>query len=179
MTVIAAGRLRLESLKESDATDRYAAWLNDPEVNRFLESRFSVQSVESCRNYISNMRADPLSHLFGMFDLESGMHIGNIKIFVARPVHRTGEIGLLIGEKPFWGKGLAADAIRAVTRWAFEFLELEKLEANCYDENIASLRAFLKSGYSVEGYRRKSYLSGERRIGAFTLGILRGESGAG
>jgi [ribosomal protein S5]-alanine N-acetyltransferase len=176
MTLILSGRLRIRSLTQDDVTEGYALWLNDPEVNRYLESRFTVQTVESCRQYVRDAEADPSAHLFGLFDRHSGKHIGNIKIVVVSTVHRSGEIGLFIGEKSYWGLGFATEAIGALTKWCFESLSLEKIEAGCYDENLASVRAFLKSGYTVEGYRRNSYLCGARRVGAFRLGISRGES---
>jgi ribosomal-protein-alanine N-acetyltransferase len=175
MTVILTDRLRMRPLTGSDVTELYALWLNDPDVNRNMESRFSVQTIDSCLRYVAAMNEDPFSHLFGMFDCDSELHIGNIKIGFINPIHQTGEIGLLIGEKSYWGKGFATEAIRALTRWGFDTLNLEKIEAGCYDENLGSVRAFLKAGYSVEGYQRNSYVSGGRRIGSFRLGIVRSD----
>ncbi len=176
MTVILTDRLRIRSLTRNDVTERYVRWLNDADVNRYLESRFLVQSIDSCLRYVAEMEADQFSHLFGMFDRDSDVHIGNIKIGYISSIHRRGEIGLFIGEKSYWGRGLATEAVRAFTRWCFDALGLEKVEAGCYDENLASVRAFLNAGYAVEGYQRKSFVSGERRVGSFRLGILRSEA---
>lgn len=175
MKPIVSERLHMRPLVQGDVGEKYVEWLNDPEVNRYLESRFAVQSVESCRQYVAAAEQNPRSHLFGVFDREQIRHIGNIKVDLVSELHQIGEIGLLIGDKSYWGRGLATEAIRAVTLWCFESLDLEKIEAGCYDENLASVRAFLKSGYVVEGYRRQSYKSGGRRVGAFRLGIVRND----
>ena len=80
MSKIETARLTLRPLQASDATQAYADWLNDPEVNRYLETRHSPQSLESCAAFIEQCNADSSSHLFGIFNRASGQHIGNAKI---------------------------------------------------------------------------------------------------
>lgn len=168
-------RLLFRPLEQNDVTERYADWLNDPEVNRYLEIRFSQHTVESCSEFVKETNADQQSHLFGIFDKSSGLHIGNIKIGFINSHYSSGQLSLFIGEKAYWGKGIATEAISAITNWAFEVLALERVEAGCCDENTGSLRAFLKAGYTVEGYFRKNTVINGRRIGGFWMGILRDE----
>ena len=99
----------------------------------------------------------------------SGEHICNIKVGAISQIHNSGILSLFLGEKSCWGKGYATEAIAAVTRWGFLERGLRRIEAGCYDENLGSLRAFLKAGYSVEGFRRKSYVFEGRPIGAFLM----------
>jgi [ribosomal protein S5]-alanine N-acetyltransferase len=173
MKNVISERLLFRLLNEQDVTSRYVGWLNDPEVNSFLETRFVKQSLESCREYVSCVENDPLSHLFGIFDKKSLEHIGNIKLGFINEHHKSAQISLFIGEKNWWGKGYATESIRVITNWGFDELELERIEAGCYDSNVGSLRAFLKVGYSVEGYLRGGFVSGGKRIGGFWMGMLR------
>lgn len=175
METIVSQRLLFKILTDADVSEQYVLWLNDPEVNRFLETRFAPQTVESCRQFVASMALDPNSHLFGIFEKTGARHIGNIKLGFIKPMHCSGQLSLFIGEKSCWGKGYATEAVRAVTQWGFSALGLERMEAGCYDENLGSLRAFLKAGYSVEGYMRSSVVSGDRRVGCFWLGVLKGE----
>lgn len=176
MTIIESERLLFRTLGEEDVTVHYLSWLNDPQVNQFLETRFLLQTLESCNKFVSDMNADPFSHLLGIFDKDSLKHIGNIKLGFINKYHQTGQLSLLIGEKSCWGKGYATESIKIITRWGFNTLDLQKINAGCYDTNIGSLRAFLKSGYSVEGFFRNSVVSANgRRIGSFWLGILRSD----
>lgn len=175
MAEILSPRLRFRTLDTADVSEQYVSWLNDPEVNRFLETRFVCQSLESCAGFVAAMNRDPNSHLFGIFEQSTQCHIGNIKLGFIEKHHHSGQLSLLIGEKKCWGRGYATEAIRALTLWGFGALGLERIEAGCYEENIGSLRAFLKAGYSVEGYFRKSVVSDGRRVGCFWLGILRHE----
>src|SRR5205814_2669717 len=84
---------------------------------------------------------------------DNDQHIGNIKLGPIHWIHRYAEIGLLIGEKSCWGQGYASEAIRLVTTYAFERLNLHKVTAGCYATNVGSVRAFEKAGFVREGVR--------------------------
>lgn len=168
-------RLMLRPLTAADATATYAAWLNDPEVNRFLETRHAVQTVESCAEFIECTNRDPDSHLFGVFHREGGVHLGNAKLGFINRHHGTTELSLFIGEKTYWNQGLGREIVRALTAHAFGDLGLERVQAGCYEDNLASLRAFLRVGYSVEGFYRRHVVLDGRRTGVFRLGMLKDE----
>ena len=175
MTSITSERLLLRTLNSEDVTERYVGWLNDPQVNRFLETRFVTHTLESCRKFVSQMEQDPCSYLFGIFDKETLEHLGNVKLGFINPHHKKGQLSLLIGEKSIWGKGYATEAVRTITQWGFDELGLERIEAGCYETHLASKHIFLKIGYTVDGYFRSSVAFEGRRIGAFMLSILRNE----
>lgn len=162
-----------------DATERYASWLNDPNVNQYLETRFSPQTVDACASFIESCNADENSCLLGIFDSTdepTPPHIGNIKIGFINRHYDVGQLSLFIGEPSCWGKGYATEAIQAVSQYGFRTLNLEKIEAGCYEKNTASLRAFLNVGYSVEGFLRSSVVDTQgKRSGIFRLGLLRSE----
>lgn len=153
----------MRPLREEDATPTYAAWLNDPEINQYLETRYATQSVESCKEFIRDCNADPNSHLFGVFAKDTDTHIGNAKLGFIKPRHRTGQFSLFIGDKNYWGKGVSVEVISGVTHFGFETLGLVRVEAGCYEPNRAALHMMLKAGYQEEGRLRSHVeLAGER-----------------
>jgi len=101
MSAIKASRLYLRPLLESDATQRYVDWLNDSEVNQYLETRHSVQTVDSCRLFIEQCNKDDSAHLYGVFLQDSDKHIGNAKIGFINKRYARGELSLFIGDKNF------------------------------------------------------------------------------
>lgn len=175
MENIETKRLYLRPLSESDVTQTYADWLNDPEVNRYLETRHSTQSVESCITFVQKCNQDNSSHLFGVFLKEGSVHIGNAKLGFINHFHSTAQLSLFIGEKSCWGKGLAFEIVHGLTEYGFKQLGLERIEAGVYEDNLASLRVFLKVGYNVDGFLRSHVVSNNRRTGSFWLGILKNE----
>lgn len=175
MSVIETKRLYLRILSDQDATTDYVDWLNDPEVNQYLETRHSIQSVNSCKAFIKQCNEDKNAHLYGIFLKEGNKHIGNTKIGFINEQYARGELSLFIGEKSCWGKGLAGEVVQALTQYSFESLGLKRIEAGCYENNLGSLRVFLKAGYTLEGFRRSHVSSSGSRQGCFVLGIINGE----
>lgn len=172
MAKIETNRLYLRDLTVSDVNKKYVDWMNDPEVNRYLETRHSKQTIQSCSRFIQDCNADTASHLFGIFFKESGAHIGNAKIGFINPFYQRGQVSLFIGEKQFWGTGLSSEVVRGLTNYGFKCLGLHRLEAGCYEDNLASLKVFLKAGYTLEGFMRDQVILDNRRLGCFWLGIL-------
>lgn len=165
-------RFTFRILKIEDVSDRYISWLNDSDINKFLETRFQVQTRESCESFVLAMQEDPSHYLFGIFDNESGLHIGNIKLGFIDANHKKAQISFFIGDKTFWGRRCAIESIECVTKWGFETLRLTRIEAGCYEENFASIRAFLRVGYIVEGFQRSAFKFEEQNIGCFLLGMI-------
>jgi RimJ/RimL family protein N-acetyltransferase len=165
-------RIYLRPLDEGDCTETYVAWLNDPAVNRFLETRHSPQTLESVREYVRGVNVRDGEHLFGIFMKPSDRHIGNIKVGPVHPRHAVADVSLFIGARDQWGKGYAADAIAALSRHAFGSLGVQKLSASMYRDNESSQRAFIKVGYRREGERRAHYVLDGQRSDIIDYGLI-------
>ena len=72
-------------------------------------------------------------------------------------IHRTAELGLVIGEKDQWDKGHGTEVSWLVTKYAFLTLNLNKINARIFAENERSLKAALRIGYRVEGEQAEQY----------------------
>lgn len=149
----------LSSLTLEDVSLNYLSWLDNPQVNQFLETRFETQSVESINDYILKSLKNSNEYLFAIRTIESNKHIGNIKLGPINNNHKLGDISLFIGDTNFWGKGVAVEAIKTITKFAFDKLGLYKISAGAYAENTASTKAFIKAGYKEDGIRKKHFLS--------------------
>jgi ribosomal-protein-alanine N-acetyltransferase len=165
---IDAPRLYLREVVPSDATERYAAWMNDPEVTRFMETRSTSHTVQDLRQYIEAMRRKPDTLFLAIVLRDGDRHIGNIKLGPVERVHRSADVALMIGDKASWGRGYAAEVIAAVSDHAFQHLGVRKLTAGCYAGNVGSRRAFEKAGYHIEATRRSQYFCD----GVFQDGLL-------
>jgi ribosomal-protein-alanine N-acetyltransferase len=166
-------RLVLRALEAADLNATYLGWLNDPVVNRYLETRFLPQTMEALQGYWLTHRDDPASPWFGICLQEDGRHIGNIKLGPIQWLHRRADLSLFIGDRTCWGQGYASEAITAVCDWAFAELDLQKLNAGIYAGNVGSRRAFEKCGFSLEGTLRAEVVSSGERLDVWRMGLPR------
>jgi ribosomal-protein-alanine N-acetyltransferase len=151
--------IELFLLTESAVGEDYPRWLNDPRVNRFLESRHVSHSLESTREFVRCCLASPSVLFLGIRSLElGGRHVGNIKLGPIDQCHGLGEIGLMLGEPGAWGRGIGSEAIAALCDISGSQLGLRKITAGCYASNVGSRKAFIKAGFDVEGQRRAHFI---------------------
>ncbi|MBI3096124.1 MAG: GNAT family N-acetyltransferase [Rhodocyclales bacterium] len=169
-------RIFLRPLEEKDVGDDYLGWMRDPQVIQYLESRDQTQTLETLREFVRAMNASTRDHLFGIFLAHGGEHIGNIKIGSIREPHRSADLGLIIGRRSVWGKGYATEAIALATRYALEQLELNKLWAGMYAENLGSYHAFIKAGYREVGRFHRHILFNGRYIDSILVEKCRNET---
>lgn len=83
---------------------------------------------------------------------------GEIGISIQDDVHRLcAEIGYFIGE-PFWGRGLATEAVKKMTEYTFQTFDIVRIVAGVFDFNKASMKALEKNGYYLESIRKKAVI---------------------
>jgi ribosomal-protein-alanine N-acetyltransferase len=154
------GRLRLRPFTVDDDAAVFAL-ASDPEVARFV--RFEAhRDVAETRAFLELVqqhyrRGDPFA--WAIVRREDDRLIGSCG-FVSQAVERkSGEIGYWLG-KPHWGKGYAVEAARALVRFGFEQMGLERVEAKCFLENRAGQRVIEKLGMKLEGTDRSEMIKG-------------------
>ena len=141
--VIKTERFYLRELNSHDATARYLSWFKDVNISNNIQ--YSMNDLFALKHYILEKRALENCVLFGIFTQEGDEHIGNIKY---EPIKNHFTImGILIGEKFWRGKGVAAEVIIASSR----YLQIEKQVNSIYlgvkQSNIAAINAYHKIGF--------------------------------
>lgn len=140
-------------------------WIN-------LRDRFPHPYTRAdARSWIRSAAAErPTRH----FAIEvDGRAVGGIGIHPMTDVHRgTAEIGYWLGRE-YWGRGIATEAVRALTEHAFASFDLARLEATVYEWNPASARVLEKAGFQLEGRLRKSIIKDGRTIDSLLYARVR------
>jgi RimJ/RimL family protein N-acetyltransferase len=168
--------VRLRAL-ELDDLDRCYHWLNDREVTRFLEGgRYPPSTVQE-RDWLENAVRNRSGFANVLFAIETkdGVHIGNAGLHEGSPEHRTAKLGIMIGEKEYWSRGYGTDAVRTLLRFAFEQMNLNRVELGTFDFNERAQACYRKCGFVEEGRRREDrYIDGSYHD-LLIMGILRRE----
>jgi len=126
---------------------------NNVNVAATLRDAFpSPYTPEDARRFIA-MATGPTPDLFLAIDI-GGEAVGGVGIHVLNDVkHRTAEIGYWLAE-PFWGRGIATDAVRALVPVAFGRYDINRLQAGIFSTNPASMRVLEKCGFSREAVHK-------------------------
>jgi len=166
-------KIYLREVREEDVSDEYYSWINDLEINQFLESRFLPRSKKDILNHVNKLDGNPNEIFFAICDIKNDKHIGNIKLGPINWYHRKGDISLLVGDKNYWGKGIGTESIALVIEFGFKVLNLNKLCAGYYANNIGSAKAFEKCGFKIEGNFEDEYFSNGKYIHGIRIGLLK------
>lgn len=169
MEIIDGINIYLRKLTLDDCNDEYLSWMNDYDVVKYLESRFSKHSINSLKDFVSSVNNSDNNVIFAIIDKFSNKHIGNIKLGNINKAHNFADIGIIIGDKNYWGKGIATEAIKLVCNYAFNEVNLRKVIAGAYDVNIGSIKAFEKNGFKKAYVKKSSYFFENNYIDAIYL----------
>ncbi len=74
-----------------------------------------------------------------------------------------------------WGHGYATEAVGAVLGWAFETLDLNRVQAETDTRNQASARVLTKVGFAREGTLREDCVVDGEVSDSWVFGLLRRE----
>jgi RimJ/RimL family protein N-acetyltransferase len=171
--VLRGSRYDLFPFKEEDISERYLGWLNDPDVNRFLEIRFVHQTRETVLKYVRSFYADTEKYMWGIYPKGCSEPIGTATLANIDRNHGSGGTGLMIGETAYWGKGASLEALKLVAEFAFETLGLHRLSAVSCAPNHGLSFTHKMFGYRLEGtFKRSLFLAPGTYVDQFAWGML-------
>lgn len=138
-------RIYLRSLTADDATQTYADWLCDPQVNRFLATKQATP--DELRAYIAKKNSQTDTYFFGIFLKDSDRQIGTIKLEPIDLANRAATIAVMIGDKTCWGKGYNPEAMRLLINFCFQKLGLVEMNLGVRGSHVAAIRSYQKLGF--------------------------------
>jgi len=166
-------KIFVRSFKIKDITKRNVDWLNDSQVNAFLSTKAKRQTYQTVRSYVESFKGKNDKLLLGIFTKNDKRHIGNLTLSRIDWESRFAIVGISIGDKDYWGKGLGLEALNCTKKLVFGRLKLNRLEAGCSEANLPSIKLFKKAGFKVEGKLRQRERMGNRLCNGLIMGLLK------
>ena len=163
----------LKPLSLADVTARYLSWLHNDAVMSGIAT--SGYTMENLRSYVAEKtgRADVV--FYAIRDKATDVHIGNVKLDFHDSRANVSELGLLIGDKDFWGKGVGYEACSLLMRYGFSTLGLRKIYLAVYENNPGAKRLYEKLGFRLEGTLRKHVWAAGDFRDKYLMGIFNDE----
>jgi RimJ/RimL family protein N-acetyltransferase len=170
---IVADRIRLRTINESDF-DQISAIFSDPKVMRYW-SRTPLESVDDALALLhdiqrSNRQRSILK--WGVALKPMNNLIGTVTLFNLDLAQDRAEIGYAQAQA-YWGHGYIHEALQALLTYAFEEMQLRRLEADVDPRNVASIKTLERLGFEREGYLRERWHVGGETQDALFYGLLK------
>lgn len=165
--------IHLRRLEASDL-ERTWHWINDPSVYLKIGSQVPVSKTAQQKWF---ERADQTSDkiIFAVCLLEGGSHVGNVSLDSIELRHRTARLSVFIGDPEQRGKSLGSRAVTLLARYAFDFLNLNRVwcKTTVGDEQVE--RFYRNLGFTREGVMRQHEFVDGAYVDKAIFGLLRGE----
>ncbi len=150
--IIFSGNFLIRNFIQTDAfsLSRYA---DNPKIASNLRDAFpSPYTLTDAEIFLARVSSQSPVATFAIATENEA--IGSIGLMIGQDVHRfSAELGYWLAE-PFWGKGIMSTAVTAVVKYGFESLGLNRIYAEPYHTNAASIRVLQKAGFEYEGRMR-------------------------
>lgn len=157
--------------------ERYHKWLRDISVVRGIMRVEYLKPMQfsEIENYVKRLWSSNQDCLFAMYFKENNEFIGTLKIGAIDWQSKAADIGILIGNKDYWGKGICKDAVPTLCDYAFKYLNMRKLIGGALVTNVAMCKCFEHTGFKKEGtLRKQNFFEGEY-IDLILYGIFKSE----
>lgn len=148
----------------------YLKWMNDFDIVKTIGRNDYLMPVSHQKliQYVEGINTETTLFL-AIYYNENGIEevkskntfVGTLKIYDIDFNHRRASLGILVGEKQFWGKSIASQAINLANSYIFNKLNFQKITAGCYSTNTGMKKAFEKNGFILEGVLKNHFFDSE------------------
>ena len=166
-------RLRLRPFTDTDADSLFALhsntqvmryWDSPPWTDRARAQRF----LAMCQTI-----ADDGTGVRVAIDRASdGAFVGWCGLTGWNPDYRSASLTYILDE-PMWGRGFTTEAAHALLRWAYDTLDLNRVQTETDTRNVASARVLEKLGFVREGTLREDCVVNGEVSDSWVFGLLR------
>ena len=106
---------------------------------------------------------------------ESGLFIGEVSYRDMDVVAGTAVLGIMIGDKSYWGQGYGTDAVRTLCRFLFDRFRVRRIQLDTWAGNERAIKSYAKVGFQIEGRLRDAALVNGQPMDQVVMGFLRSE----
>jgi RimJ/RimL family protein N-acetyltransferase len=166
-------RLRLRPVTNADA-DALFALHSDPLVLRYWDAP-PWSERERAERFIAagrQMAAAGTGARLAVDRVSDGAFIGWCALSRWNPGYRTASMGYCFDDA-VWGQGYATEAAGALLGWAFDTLDLNRVQAETDTRNVASARVLEKLGFVREGTLREDCVVNGEVSDSWVYGLIR------
>ena len=152
---IRGNKVVIREKRLKDIADDYA-WRTDEELSRLDATRPLSMTFSEFARFSRDeiLYVNPAARRLAI-DTVDGRHIGNCMYYDVNLKRGEAELGIMIGDREFWGKGYGTDSVDALLDYIFTNTPLSRIYLHTLEWNARAMRSFTKSGFrEVKKVRR-------------------------
>ncbi len=135
--------VQIRPLKIEDAYTS-VRWRNDPEVFKYTGNTYNHEiTIDSELKWIENVISNPRDYRCAI--IADNVYIGNI--YLTDIADGVAHYHIFIGEKSYWGKGIAKMASVQIIEYGFNVLGLNQIKLNVRPANKSALNLYTSLGF--------------------------------
>lgn len=169
--------VRLTPLQENDFDKLVHFSIEEPEL--WTHSSLQADSPEKLKLYLKRAledRENQNAYAFLVFDKRTNQYAGSTRFYDIQLKNATLQLGFTWYGKAFHGTGLNKNCKYLMLEFAFDTLQMERVEFRADNDNARSIQAMKSIGCTVEGILRSNmYKPDGTRRDSIVLSILKGE----
>jgi RimJ/RimL family protein N-acetyltransferase len=170
--VIESKTYTIRPFSTNDA-ELWQEWDINHDVQAFMPEPFNdVQDIEEQYKYIDDCETDE-EGFYWSIETKDGTIIGTVALTEFSDYHEVANLGIVIGDKHYWGKGVATEVITTLVGYAFEHLNISRISAEVEEGNIPMMKALKKVGFKQDGLFESARVKNKRRITVYHFGIVK------
>ena len=162
---------------ERDDLPRFVVWFNDPEVRRGLAFYLPLSMVEEGHWFEQMLERPAPEHVWVIETKQEGnwIPVGTCGFHEFDWRARIGEVGIIIGEKSYWDKGIGTRTMQLLLRFGFNMLNLNRVALRVFTNNPRASRCYEKVSFVHEGRQRQAFYQDGSYYDVLLMSMIRSE----
>lgn len=169
------GNIYLRAPRKDDLEGDWYSWLNDPVVTKYQDKGIFPNTKELQEEYYTRILKSDNDVLLAICELKTDKHIGSVGLHKINWIHRSAELGIMIGERDYWGKGYGKKAWNLISHYGFNVLNLHRIYAFINIENINSVKSAKASGFNEVGRIKEMFFKNGKYFDVILMNCLRND----
>ena len=166
-------RVRLLAFDLEKDTEAMARWDRETEYMRLLDTGPHFPTAPASNRAFMEKEIGEKMLLLAIRPLDEDRTIGFLDLAGFDWHARSAWVGIGIGEPEFRGKGYGSDAMNVLARYAFQQLNLNRINLTVFGYNPRAIRSYEKVGFVHEGSERQWLNREGQRWDMLYMGLLR------
>lgn len=152
---------------------KYTEWVNDMEVGLGMIFASKLIDEETEKSVLERLSKSEFN--FAIIDAEKNQAIGNIGFPIIDYINHSGEVGIFIGNKNYWGNGYGTEALSLLLDFGFNILNLNSIHLRVYSYNNPAMKCYHKVGFKEAGRLREAKIIAGSKYDKVFMDILANE----